>query len=1168
MRWNLDFDYAALVLLLVLVSYIYSRKQVTNELTKSINGVVWVIFLNIFMDICGTVAISYKGIPLYWAYFFSIIYYGTTCFCTFLFFRYVCFLSKTAYRAWGPLKRCLSLLPIILQNILTFTTPFTKLIFYIGEDREYVYGPLYIFLYFVTYLYIFWSMYLVIRYRSYISMIKKRAIYFFCFSILSSSLLQKALFPDVMICGFVAATGILFLYLSLQNPGEMLDVETNCYKREAFMMVVRREMEKGTPFGVLCCEPESCVRLAKESQDFYQRAFIRMVSDFLVHVGGDGYVYRLDENKFSIMYYSEEERREIVARIQERFRGVWNLEGRREYSTVNIVSVEYPEDVLRPEEMTAVIYSALVQASEMGEGIVLKAKDHILSREQKINQLEQQKKRLEETTIEMEKAKSEAERADQSKSIFLANMSHEIRTPMNAIMGMTELLAREPLTKRARENVENIQNAGHNLLTIINDILDFSKIEAGKLEIILTEYRLSSVIKNVVTMINMRIAAERVRFLVEVDPKLPDYLLGDESRIKQLMINILNNAAKFTREGMVKLRVWGEQLSEKRLELHVSVEDTGCGIRKENMNELFMHFQRLDTRQNRSIEGTGLGLSICRQLLLLMDGTIQVESDYGKGSCFSFQLPQEIVRDTPIVEVEDKDKLHLLVVTADLRLRESLLIALEKLGVWTDFVELTDEDDDWEHTLKLIQWQILEGDFSHVLLHDRFYEKNGRVISACRDVNAEPIVLLEKKNLLWENREIRAVSLPVYSVNLGFLLNENQYEAEGKEQTDIFIAEKARILVVDDNSVNLQVVTGLLEPHRMQVDTALSGEECIRMLLANPEYHMVFMDHMMPELDGVDTLKLIREKDSEYMKNIPVIVCTANAVRGVSEMFEKEGFQGYISKPIDVKIMEEKILEFLPEEIVSYEEAKEQKTIETVEMEGDALSGLSLDGVDTAKGLQSCRGDMDMYLKLLKSTWTDGVERLNQLGSWVENRDFERYTIEVHAAKSVMASIGAMDVSRMAYEQEMAGRDGRYGDIQNGYLPFMEAYEKLLLSVEQLLLKKGIISKEEAEAKHRRMEDETSLEGGEDAENDFREQLEDLLPEQRTQLTAALDKILQELDDFEDEEALKLLGTLKQQLKHEALGRILASAEELTERFRYEEAAEILAKVKAAVGTE
>lgn len=1161
MRWNLDFDYAAIMILMVLLLYIYSRKQVINRLTKSINGVIWVILLNTLMDISGTAAISYQEIPLFWTYFFSIGYYCTMCFCTFLFFRYVCLLSKNMYRAWSPLKIFLSLVPLALQTILVITTPFRGWIFCMGEDREYIYGPLYGSLFATTFFYLSWSMLLVVKYRVYISAVKKRAIYFFCFSIIISSVLQKLFFSGMMLCGFVSSIAILFLYLSLQNPGEMLDVETNCYKREAFMIVIGRKMEKGNPFGVICCEPESCARLAKEAADFYQNAFIRMVAEFLVQVGGDEYVYRLDENKFSIMYYSEEERVKIVERIQERFREVWDLDGKREYSTVNIVSVEYPQDVVHPEEMTAVIYSAFVQASEMGEGIVLKAKEHILSREQKINQLEQQKKRLEETTIEMEKAKSEAERADQSKSIFLANMSHEIRTPMNAILGMTELLARESLSRRAKENIENIQNAGHNLLTIINDILDFSKIEAGKLEIILTEYKLSSVIKNVVTMINMRIAAEKVRFLVEVDPKLPEELLGDEARIRQLMINILNNAAKFTKEGMVKLKIWGEMLSEKRVELHVSVEDTGCGIRKENMGELFMHFQRLDTRQNRSIEGTGLGLSICRQLLLLMDGSIQVESDYGKGSCFSFQLPQEIVVSDPIVEVEEKDEMHLLVVTADLHLRESLLIALEKLGVWTDFVELTDADDDWEHTLRIIEWQILGGDYSHVLLHDRFYEKNGKIVSVCRDVDAELIVLLEKKNLLWENREIRTISLPAYSVNLGMLLNKKQDVMEDRQEKEVFIARNARILVVDDNSVNLQVIKGLLEPHEMQVDTAQSGEECIRMLLGNPEYHMVFMDHMMPEIDGVDTLHLIREKDSEYMKKLPVIICTANAVRGVAEMFEKEGFQGYISKPIDVKVMEDKILLFLPPELVSYQ--KTEKTSSKTAGEPQ----LYLEGVDVEEGLKSCRGREDMYLKLLKTTWSDGTERLAHLDSWVENNELGRYTIEVHAAKSVMAGIGAMEVSRLAYEQEMAGRKEQYDVIKDSYHVFKEKYGEVLQKIEALLLEKEILTREEVLEKRNPPKKEAEADVREEFP-DFHGQLVNLLPAQKKQFADALEEILQALDDFEDEEALRQIELLREQRPEKAVQDILAKAKEMTEKFQYDEAMEFLTKIKAAMGYE
>ncbi len=425
------------------------------------------------------------------------------------------------------------------------------------------------------------------------------------------------------------------------------------------------------------------------------------------------------------------------------------------------------------------------------------------SYEKQAKMLRENDEELRKLNEELAEANSRLESASAAKSSFLANMSHEIRTPINAVLGMDEMILRECSDKQILEYATDIDSAGHQLLSLINDILDFSKIESGKMELHPVEYELFSVMNDCYNMIFMRARRKDLEFIVENDPDIPAFLFGDEVRIRQIIMNLLTNAVKYTKDGTVKLIFGYEKIDDENIKLIVSVKDTGIGISEENMKYLFDSFTRIDERANRNIEGTGLGLPITKKFTEMMEGEITVESALYEGSTFTVTIPQKIA-DNSVV-----------------------------------------------------------GKFSERLNHRN---ENGD--------NSETI--------------------------------ENE-----APQKDKFTAPRARILVVDDVKMNLNVVRLLLKNTGMQIDLASSGEECLKYTLIK-RYDAILMDHMMPIMDGIEAFHKIREQADGLNVDTPVVALTANALVGAQEMYLDEGFVSYISKPVKSDDLEAALLNILP----------------------------------------------------------------------------------------------------------------------------------------------------------------------------------------------------------------------------------------------------------------
>lgn len=625
----------------------------------------------------------------------------------------------------------------------------------------------------------------------------------------------------------------------------------------------------------------------------------------------------------------------------------------------------------------------------------------------------------------------EIEQAANMKSDFLANMSHEIRTPMNAVIGMAEMALREELPPLAREYVNLIISSGKTLLTIINDILDFSKIESGKMDIIDDEYEPMSIIHDITTIIATRIGDKSIELIIDVDPTLPNKLYGDCIRIKQVIVNLANNAVKFTKRGKVKLTVSYEKRSEDRIDLNISVEDTGMGIKKGDLDRLFQSFQQLDSKRNRNIEGTGLGLAISKRLVSLMNGSIQVESEYEVGSTFSFTVPQKVIDQQPCVSLQEEKKIVWGLVKNQYVL-EQLRCDVEKLG--DTFCEIQkgqnlDELDCRGVTHFFIEDSMFTDDVEHWL-----QKQDGIIGVRMADYYS---------NAKSDSSKILVIRKPVYALNVAMILNhEDIHSTLFEEEGDVldFVAPDANILIVDDNKVNLTVAEGLLAPLEMQIDTALSGQEAVAMISVK-RYDLIFMDHMMPEIDGVETTRLIRRFHPDY-DDIPIIALTANAVEGTKEMFLSEGMNDFVAKPIELRIITAKLKHWLPG-------AKIQKiktgSGDRKEDTQDDKNRLQIEGLNTEYALKLL-GSQSLYKEVLKDYYQVIDKKAELISELEQAEDWKAYTIEVHALKSASRQIGALELADIAEEMEAAG-NGRDAEKIHNYTDEMLAIYQDMASV-------------------------------------------------------------------------------------------------------------------------
>lgn len=615
-------------------------------------------------------------------------------------------------------------------------------------------------------------------------------------------------------------------------------------------------------------------------------------------------------------------------------------------------------------------------------------------------------------SYELHKSNLEIEKASHMKSDFLANMSHEIRTPMNAVIGLSDLALREEMPRAAREYIHQIKSSSKNLLVIINDILDFSKIESGKMDIVEVEYEPLSIIQDLASIVNTRIGGKDIEFTMDIAPDLPRNLYGDNVRIHQIILNILTNAVKFTQQGEVHFKMGFEPIDDENVTMKVEISDTGIGIKKEDMHKLFNSFQQVDSKRNRNIEGTGLGLAITQQLLKLMGGKITVESEYNKGTTFKFSLPQKVI--DPTVGIPKLEKpLKTAVLFENPYVKAQLIRDLNIIGA--EYVDLADNGsyDDLQ-----VDFFIVGKMFFTEAIQD--FVKNHPNIQCLVLVPYDSIEVVEIPN-------VRVMSKPVYSLSLYNAMGINGIEF-GRDAVEndsfAFVAPEAHILIVDDNPVNLTVASGLLEPLKMHIDTAKSAAEAIDMI-HTIKYDLIFMDHMMPEVDGVEATHIIRQLVPSY-NDVPIIALTANAIGSAREMFIREGMNDFVAKPIDLKEIISKLRKWLPKEKIvpvdkDAEPSEAAPESETTQQNKFSISDIKELNIQNALSLL---GTEKLFWTVLKDYFDAIEKKANVILSHKAAERWRDYTIEVHSLKSTSRQIGADSIADTAAELEKAGNEG------------------------------------------------------------------------------------------------------------------------------------------------
>lgn len=671
---------------------------------------------------------------------------------------------------------------------------------------------------------------------------------------------------------------------------------------------------------------------------------------------------------------------------------------------------------------------------------------------------------------------SELRRAERSKDDFMANVSHEIRTPINTINGMSVILLAETEPTRMLEEIRAIQVAGNSLMGVVSDILDFTELQSGKVEVVNEPYNITSTINDIINMTNGSKNLKQLEFIVDVDANIPKYLMGDEKKIRRVILNLLNNAFKFTNDGSVQLSV-GFRRESYGINLLITVKDTGIGMDQKSMENLFSSYNQVDAGRTRKKGGIGLGLAISNSIVRAMGGVMSVRSRLGSGTVWCVAIPQKIIDERPIVCIENPEKIKILTYVdverfamSDVRdaYNSTLKNMAQGLGVsWHNCRNLAE-----------VKRRLEREDYTHLFLAMPEYQSDLEYYNELAKTMC--VAVLYDRND--ENRildpNILRLYKPLCILSVMSVINGHRsvYEINRIAHAKSFLAPGVEALVVDDNLMNIRVMEGLLGKYQIHVTRALSGYEALEKIF-DIKYDVIFMDHMMPEMDGIETMHRIRKLGGSYCSTVPIVALTANAISGAREMLLSEGFDDFQEKPVELSSLERLLLRILPpERIVELdpEEETEESVINAAvensistqnfgreadaagreiaqclaDSEGeDSESEFRVGDLDVETGMMYC-GGRDLYLDILREYARKGSQNYEPIQELFEQQDWKNYIIAVHAIKSSMHTIGAVPLSEMAKKLEMEGKAGNYEYILSHHEDMVWEYKRVIAEIE------------------------------------------------------------------------------------------------------------------------
>ena len=633
---------------------------------------------------------------------------------------------------------------------------------------------------------------------------------------------------------------------------------------------------------------------------------------------------------------------------------------------------------------------------------------------------------------------TELEETNRRTEDFLTNVSHELRTPINAVTGITAVMLKNEENAAKRKNIMSIQIAGHRLFSQIGDILDYTEIDTGRIRVSEDTYMISSLVNDIIIGNRLSERENRPELIFDIDTDIPSVLLGDEKKIKKILEHLIDNAFKFTKKGGIYVRIYALRKTYG-INLCIRVSDTGIGIAKEEIEKLRERFYQTNAGRNRRVGGLGLGLPIVYGMVSAMEGFIQIESAVEEGTTVSVSIPQRVSDEAPAIVLKNREALCLACYLRPEKYEvpkvrdyynEMISHLVQGLDILLHRVSNMDELEKLTSMYQL----------THLFVGREEYEENAAYFEDLAQ-SIKIIVSAEDDFALPQSSRVKILRKPFYSLPIVNMLNVGAEEEEVLLKEKCMVCPDVRVLVVDDEPMNLMVAEGIFKDYQMSVTTAESGREAIA-LCEKEEFDLIFLDHMMPEMDGVATLKRIRKIYADTGRVLTVIAFTANAVSGAREMFLREGFDEFVSKPIEPLELERILRKVLPKSSISFVDENDKKTLQaenTKEQDGqkegttdglllakegkeDSITRLESNGIHTKSGMQYCGGDREFYVELLTKFAKDAGKKEMEINSFFQQQDYKNYSIMVHALKSTAKTMGIDSLSEKAKHLEYAAK--------------------------------------------------------------------------------------------------------------------------------------------------